>query len=245
MAISKIKTGSITDSAITSAKISNETIVNADISPSAAIAASKTVICTAVTDQNAFNISLLGFKMAVNEGLTVFNLVDGIVDEFHDESGTDESEGSNDLYNASEDLYVNSTQPQGVSTCISAGFSMTAITEPDTSTAGTNPAHGTATFGTFTVPSGVTSVCAFAWGAGGGRGSATNMGGGGGGFTTGKLAVTGGQVLTIAVGEGGGTGSDNAAAKGIAPSGTSNESPGSPPGPNGGSGPGGAASGHT
>ena len=36
--------------------------------------------------------------MAVNEGLTVFNLVDGIVDEFHDESGTDEGEGSNDLY---------------------------------------------------------------------------------------------------------------------------------------------------
>ena len=47
-------------------------------------------------DTNAFNISLLGFKMAVNEGLTVFNLVDGIVDEFHDESGTDEAEGSND-----------------------------------------------------------------------------------------------------------------------------------------------------
>ena len=84
MAISKIKTGSITDSAITSAKISDGTIVNADISPSEAIASCKTVICTAVTDQNAFNISLLGFKMAVNEGLTVFNLVDGIVDEFHD-----------------------------------------------------------------------------------------------------------------------------------------------------------------
>ena len=30
-----------------------------------------------------FNTSLLGFKMAVNEGLTVFNLVDGVVDEFH------------------------------------------------------------------------------------------------------------------------------------------------------------------
>ena len=44
MAISKIKTGSITDSAITSAKISDGTIVNADVSPSAAIVASKTVI---------------------------------------------------------------------------------------------------------------------------------------------------------------------------------------------------------
>jgi len=56
---------------------------------------------------NEFNTSLLGFKIAVNEGLTVFNLVDGVVDEFHDESGTDEGEGSNDLYCASSDFYKN------------------------------------------------------------------------------------------------------------------------------------------
>ena len=58
-------------------------------------------------DSNEQNIALLGFKMAVNEGLTIFNLVDGIVDEFHDESGTDEGEGSNDLYCASSDNYIN------------------------------------------------------------------------------------------------------------------------------------------
>mgnify|MGYP001371356016 FL=1 len=58
-------------------------------------------------DTNEQNIALLGFKMAVNEGLTVFNLVDGIVDEFHDESGTDEGEGSNDLYCTSNDNYIN------------------------------------------------------------------------------------------------------------------------------------------
>ena len=46
--------------------------------------------------------------MAVNEGLTVFNLVDGVVDEFHDESGTDESEGSNDTYCGTSDYYINS-----------------------------------------------------------------------------------------------------------------------------------------
>ena len=123
MAISKIKTGSITDSAITTAKISDGTIVNADISPSAAIVASKTVICTSLQDTNAFNISLLGFKMAVNEGLTVFNLVDGVVDEFHDESGTDEAEGSNDLYCASSDYYINSTVGSGTPTpALSAGL---------------------------------------------------------------------------------------------------------------------------
>jgi hypothetical protein len=32
-------------------------------------------------DNTNFNIGLLGFKMAVNEGLTIFNLVDGVVDE--------------------------------------------------------------------------------------------------------------------------------------------------------------------
>jgi len=207
MAISKIKTGSITDSAITSAKISNETIVNADISPSAAIAASKTVICTAVTDQNAFNISLLGFKMAVNEGLTVFNLVDGVVDEFHDESGTDESEGSNDLYVAASDYYINSTTPSGGPSCLSAGFTTTSITEPDTSTTGTNPAYGSGTSGQYSVSTSAVNI--FAWGAGGGRGNAGapnySLRGGGGGFASGTLATTPGQTLYVLAGEGGGS----------------------------------------
>src|SRR6056300_1963153 len=91
-------------------------------------------------DNTNFNISLLGFKMAVNEGLTVFNLVDGVVDEFNDESGTDEAEGSNDTYCATSDFYQNTTVTPA---CISAGFSTTAITEPDTSTAGTNPHNPT------------------------------------------------------------------------------------------------------
>ena len=154
-------------------------------------------------DSNAFNISLLGFKMAVNEGLTVFNLVDGIVDEFHDESGTDEGEGSNDTYCATSDYYINSNSGPGGAISISAGFSTTAITEPDTSAAGTNPAQGTVNYGTFTVPSGVTSVNLFAWGAAGGNGTSTSGAVGGGGYTEGTLAVTGSQVLHAAVGEGG------------------------------------------
>ena len=44
---------------------------------------------------NAFNIGVLGFKMAVSDGLTIFNLVDGVVDEFNDESGIDTGENSN------------------------------------------------------------------------------------------------------------------------------------------------------
>ena len=36
------------------------------------------LLASGKTEDNEFNISLLGFKMAVNEGLTVFNLVDGV-----------------------------------------------------------------------------------------------------------------------------------------------------------------------
>ena len=104
MALSKIKTNSIEDNAVSTGKIVDGTIANADVSPSAAIAQSKvnnlapqiSSLCTTATSVSADvgavqnNIGLLGFKMAVNDGLTVFNLVDGVVDEFHDESGTDE-----------------------------------------------------------------------------------------------------------------------------------------------------------
>ena len=163
------------------------------------------------------NIGLLGFKMAVNDGLTVFNLVDGVVDEFHDESGTDEAEGSNDLYCGTSDYYINSTQPAGVSACVSAGFTTASITEPDTSVTGTDISpiaagwpkggacsprgqSGCGSVGKFTVPSGVSSVSVYAWGAGG---SKFNGCGGGGGYATGTLAVTAAQAFDIVVGEAG------------------------------------------
>ncbi len=152
------------------------------------------------------DIALLGFKMAVNEGLTVFNLVDGIVDEFHDESGADEGEGSNDLYCATNDYYINSTTPSGASITASAGFTTTAVTEADTSVAGTNPDYGSGTFGTFTVPSGASSMAIQVWGAAGGSSmhpQGTAFDGGGGGYAEGTLAVTGSQVFDIVVGEGG------------------------------------------
>src|SRR6056300_1414656 len=189
---SKIATG-----AVTSTKILDGTIVNADINACAAISDTKLgtistackvatsaisqpgsssvylagdgswgAIDTSQQDTNAFNISLLGFKMAVNEGLTVFNLIDGVVDEFNDESGTDEAEGSNDLYCATSDYYSNQAL---VPAPISAGFSLTTITEPDTSTAGTNPAFGSGTPAQFTLSS-PASLTVTAWGSGGSGG---------------------------------------------------------------------------
>jgi len=224
--------------------VSDDSITNAKVSPSAAIADSKlaqittsskvatsaivqpgspgvyldgagswSVIDTTQQDTNAFNIGLLGFKMAVNEGLTVFNLIDGVVDEFNDESGTDEAEGSNDLYCGSNDYYINSDTPDGLSSCTpySAGFAVASITEPDTSTAGTNPAQNTGTFGSFTVPNGMTSLNAYLWGAGGGNGGSnpdnTDATSGAGGFASGTLAVTPGQSLEVVVGEAGANGS--------------------------------------
>ena len=209
MPLSKIKSTGIEDSSVTSASIADDSIVNADINSSAAIASSK-IACSSNFETNTTftnklsaldqNIALLGFKMAVNEGLTVFNLVDGVVDEFHDESGTDEGEGSNDTYCSSNDNYVNGTD----GTPFIAGFSTTLITESDTSTAGTNPGDASGTSGTFTVPTGVTSVNLRVYGSGGGGANPITCGfGGGGGYAEGTLAVTGSQTLHVAVGRGG------------------------------------------
>jgi len=215
MAINKIKTGSIQDNTVTADDIQDGAITNAKVNACAAIAQSKisglttsiSNLCSSISSvssnigQQANNIGLLGFKMAVNDGLTVFNLIDGVVDEFNDESGTDEAEGSNDLYCGTSDYYINSTQPDGQSASYFAGFGSPGVTEPDTSPVATsNPTPGTIQTGTYTVPSCVTNVGVFLFGAGGG-GSAYP--GGGGGMVKGCLAVTPGQNLYVSIGEGG------------------------------------------
>ena len=163
------------------------------------------------------NVSLLGFKMAVNDSITVFNLKDGVVDEFHDETGNDESESSNDTYCSSNDNYVNN-----VPAAVTAGFTTTTITEPDTSAAGTNPMYyrtgpipsnqaqceakrtgSPSTFGTYTVPTGMTSAEIKVWGAAGGTTDSPCSQGGGGGYVEGTLAVTASQVLYVSAGQGG------------------------------------------
>ena len=160
-------------------------------------------------ERNNFNVALLGFKMAVNDSLTVFNLVDGVVDEFHDESGTDEAEGSNDTYCASNDNYIN--QVTGSPVSYSGAVGATAEnTESDTFTTNItagSPNWNSGTAGVYTVPTGTTSLNIYAWGAGGG-GNDDQSGewpdGGGGGYAEGALAVTAGQTLVTFVGLGGG-----------------------------------------
>src|SRR6056300_1690993 len=199
---SSVTTNKIGPNAVTSAKINNGAVTADDLASTLDLS-SKTVTLPSDVVADAKrpvqdNIALLGFKMAVNDGLTVFNLVDGVVDEFNDESGTDEAEGTNDLYCGTSDYYINSTTPDGSPSSpgvsYSAGFSMTTITEPDTSTAGTNPSQAVATKGTFAVPNNVSSISFKVWGAGGGGGGWSSEGGidggGGGGFTSGNVAVS-------------------------------------------------------
>ena len=113
-------------------------------------------------NKNSFNIGLLGFKMAVNEGLTVFNLVDGVVDEFHSESGIDTGENSNALYDSDSDFYTNETQSTGPVVAF-LGTSSVTYESPDMGpisgiTSQTNPDDGTGTFGQIAIPAGTTSI---------------------------------------------------------------------------------------
>jgi len=191
--LTQIKSTDITDGVITDAKIS----------PSANITSTKTEIATDLSDTNTpFNIGVLGFKHAVNEGLTVYNLVDGIVDEFHSEGGVDTAENSNAVYDATSDFYENK----------SAG------PVPNT-TAITTYSSGT---GDYTATPTTTAVNVLVVG-GGGAGGGTNSDGAGGGGAGGLIyypnyPVTGGASYEYAVGAGGaetpssGAGSANNAA---------------------------------
>ena len=90
---------------IKSSNIKDSEIKDADISPTAGITESKIAGLDAnQISANAFNIGVLGFKMAVSDGLTIFNLVDGVVDEFNDESGVDTAENSNAAYDSTSDF---------------------------------------------------------------------------------------------------------------------------------------------
>ena len=199
---SAVTTNKINNDAVTSAKIQDGQVTADDLASTLDLSSKTVTLPGSATSAIDQNIALLGFKMAVNDGLTVFNLVDGVVDEFNDESGTDEAEGSNDTYCGTSDYYIN-----GTTFSISAGFTTSSVTEPDTSTAGTNPDWVCGSYGSFTVPTGATSINVYAWGAGGGRGNRPttnqNAGGGGGGFSSGVLATSACTSYTVVVGEAG------------------------------------------
>ena len=195
---SSVTTNKIGPNAVTSAKINNGAVTADDLASTLDLS-SKTVTLPSdvVSDLKRpvqDNIALLGFKMAVNDGLTVFNLVDGVVDEFNDESGTDEAEGSNDIYCASTDFYTNNV------TATADVFDF------DNNPGGAGPG----TFGknqTWTA-SRAGNAEILLWGAAGGSGgnpspSGSNSTGGAGGFTRVVVPVSEGDTLNVLVGKAG------------------------------------------
>ena len=177
---------------ITTSDIADSTVTTSDISPTAGITSDKIAGGNiAQIDVNNFNIGVLGFKMAVTEGLTIFNLVDGVVDEFNDETGIDTAENVTATYDSSADVYTNRVGPNP----IPAETGLTQITS-------TGP-------GTYTVEPTIVGLRVFAiagGGAGGGAGygSGGGAGGGAGGVVLSEsLPVTGGSSIAYDVGAGG------------------------------------------
>ena len=144
-------------------KITGDNITDGSVTTDDLNAAAKS---SGATDGNAFNIGVLGFKIAVNEGLTIFNLVDGVVDEFNDESGIDTAENATSPYDSSSDFYSNLDGPNPIP---SPQASLTQITSSGPGTFANEP---TTT---------VVKVFALAGGGAGGGGGYGSGGGGGGG----------------------------------------------------------------
>ena len=193
---------------IKSSNIKDAEVKDVDISPTAAIASSKVSgLDTSQLETNAFNIGILGFKIAVNDGITIFNLVDGIVDEFHDEAGVDTAENSATTnYDSSGDFYLNLDSTPGVA--MHLGVDAVTFENPlhaplitFTSQEATFGAFGTQ--GSITFPSLTTSIEATMVGAGG-AGNGNGEGGAGGSvqgtITSPSIA---GATWDYIVGEGG------------------------------------------
>ena len=219
----KVSSAQIQPNSVSSADISNASIVDTDISPSAAIALNKFSLPGSSSDflkgdgsfgavdlsavsNNAFNVGVLGFKMAVNEGLTIFNLVDGVVDEFNSEGGIDTSENSNAAYESASDFYQNLSPTPGVA--VHLGVDAVTFENPEhaplvtvTSQEATFGAFGTQ--GSITFPVLTTTVEATMVGAGGANNG--NGEGGAGGSVQGTITSPSiaGATWDYVVGEGG------------------------------------------
>ena len=173
---------------IDSEDITDGSIDQSKLSPSASFPSSIfTGVDTNLTEKNTFNVGVIGFKMAVNEGLIVHNLIDGVVDEFTTEGGIDTAENSNATYDSTSDFYTNDS-----TTTIPSSTEITSYTSGS---------------GNFTAEPTVTAVNVLVVGGGGAGGATTSDGAAGGG--SGGLIyypdypVTGGQSYPYVVGAGG------------------------------------------
>ena len=216
MSKTKIENNNLSDNVVTTPNIAPATITDSDLSSdaenlnlsspqlaSSLDLSSKTLTIpdaslapfAADSTTQAFNVGLLGFKHAVNEGLTIFNLVDGVVDEFHDESGVDTPENSNAIYDATSDFYTN----QQAGTYPGSPYIVSDFTSP----------------GTYTAPAITTAINLLVVGGGGGGGGGhpsytAGAGGSGGLIYLNNLSVTPGGTYSVTIGGGGEGGSAGA-----------------------------------
>lgn len=57
-------------------------------------------------DTLEYNIMLNAFRISINGSLSVQNMLDGVTDEFEDETGVDTGSSTNEEYNSSDDYYT-------------------------------------------------------------------------------------------------------------------------------------------
>ena len=116
MAITKVSTGVIADSAVTTTQILDATVTSTDmaVDPTNASNLSSGSVPLAqlgnapATDTSSIesDIALLGFKVASNGSLAKYNLVDQTEDAFVDQTGIDASISSDEVYNIAGKYYT-------------------------------------------------------------------------------------------------------------------------------------------
>jgi len=93
---------------------------------------SLTGIASGATDAEAANIMLNAFRIAVNGGLSVQNMVDGVVDEFEDATGVDADGSTNETHITGDKKYSNQDNNTSYSNTGGTGNRTSIITVTDT-----------------------------------------------------------------------------------------------------------------
>ena len=84
----------------------NGDVVELDATGLPAVDGSQLTGISSTDNVSRANIILNAFRIAVNGGLSVMDMVDGVVDEFEDETGVDLPTSTNETYDATNDLYT-------------------------------------------------------------------------------------------------------------------------------------------
>ena len=172
-----IRTEDIADSEVTTAKMQTDPTNASNLSSGSVPTAQLGNVDTTALETD---IALLGFKVAANGSLAAYNLKDQKVDSFEDATGVDAGTSTGETRNANN-------------------YYSGALAGSPTYTVFNSTPGG----GTWTVPTGVTTVEALIVAGGGAGGYMYGGGGGGGGIVHHpNFSVTAGASVTVTVGAG-------------------------------------------